>query len=156
MLSACTGHSSTQVPQSMQMSSLTSAFSLTLIASTGHADAQAAQPVHVALSTFTAIMVLPRCTPDTGFPIYLFPLGNNPNKRRSGAIIPYVLFWFILFHLLVRSSPTQREKQVHEPKLKSKKDKEIKERDNNRPRHKPVRKSNRSKKRDEHPNQNQQ
>jgi len=28
-----------------------------LIASTGHAEAQAAQPVHVALSTFTAIMV---------------------------------------------------------------------------------------------------
>lgn len=95
MLSACTGHSSTQVPQSMQMSSLTSAFSVTLIASTGHADAQAAQPVHVALSTFTAIMVLPRCTPDTGFPIYLLPLGNNQNKRRSDAIIPYI---FILVY----------------------------------------------------------
>jgi hypothetical protein len=95
MLSACTGHSSTQVPQSMQMSSLTSAFSVTLIASTGHADTQAAQPVHVALSTFTAIMVLPRCTPDTGFPIYLFPLGNNLNKRRSGTIIPYI---FILVY----------------------------------------------------------
>jgi hypothetical protein len=95
MLSACTGHSSTQVPQSIQVSSLTSAFSVTFIASTGHADAQAAQPVHVALSTFTAIMVLPRCTPDTGFPIYLFPSGNNQNKRRSGTIIPYI---FILVY----------------------------------------------------------
>jgi hypothetical protein len=100
MLSACTGHSSTQVPQSMQVSSLTSAFSVTLIASTGHADAQAAQPVHVALSTFTAIMVLPRCTPDTGFPIYLLPLGNNQNKRRSGAIILYI---FILVYTVPSS-----------------------------------------------------
>jgi hypothetical protein len=62
----------------MQVSSLTSAFSVTLIASTGHADAQAAQPVHVALSTFTTIMVLPRCTPDASFPIYPLPLRNNP------------------------------------------------------------------------------
>ena len=56
MLSALTGHSSTQVPQSMQMSSLTSALSFTFIASTGQADSQAAQPVQIALSTFTAIM----------------------------------------------------------------------------------------------------
>jgi ribonuclease BN (tRNA processing enzyme) len=65
----------------MQVSSLTSAFSVTLIASTGHADAQAAQPVHVALSTFTAIMVT-SLHPDTGFPIYLFPLRKNTNRRR--------------------------------------------------------------------------
>jgi hypothetical protein len=65
----------------MQVSSLTSAFSVTLIASTGHADAQAAQPVHVALSTFTAIIVLPRCTPDTRIPIYPLPLENKLNLR---------------------------------------------------------------------------
>lgn len=55
------------------MSALTSAFSETLIASIGHADAHVAQPVHVGLSTFTAIMVLPRCTLDAGFHIYPLP-----------------------------------------------------------------------------------
>jgi hypothetical protein len=77
MLRACTGHSSTQVPQSIQVSALTSAFSVTLIASTGHADSQAAQPVHFSLSTFTAIIVLPRCTPDEDFPIYVLPSRKN-------------------------------------------------------------------------------
>lgn len=136
----------------MQVSSLTSAFSVTiLIASTGHADTQAAQPVHVALSTFTTIMVLPRCTPDASFPIYLLPLGNDPEKSKIAAIICLNLFWFVLFYFLVRSFPTQREKQVHDTQLKSKNNKEIHKRDHNRSWDKPVRKGNGSKERDEHP-----
>jgi hypothetical protein len=78
MLRACTGHSSTQVPQSIQVSALTSAFSVTLIASTGHADSQAAQLVHFSLSTLTVIIVLLRCTPEEGFPIYVLPSRKKP------------------------------------------------------------------------------
>jgi hypothetical protein len=144
------------VPQSMQVFSSTSAFSLTLIASTGHADAQAAQPVHVALSTFTAITVLPRCTPDTGFPIYLLPLEKKRNTSKIITIIPCILFWFILLHLLFRSSSAKSKIQVHEHKFKDKNDKEIQKRDHNRSWYKPVRKGNRPKEWDEHPNQNQQ
>ena len=52
---AFSGHSSTQVPQSTQVSASMFAFSFILIASTGHTSAQLPQPVHFSISTFAAI-----------------------------------------------------------------------------------------------------
>jgi len=52
---ACSGHSSTQVPQSTQASASTFAFSCTVIASTGHISAQVPHPVHFAVSMVIAI-----------------------------------------------------------------------------------------------------
>ena len=55
---ACSGHSSTQVPQSTHVSALTCAVSFTVIASTGHISAQVPQPVHFAISMVIAISVV--------------------------------------------------------------------------------------------------
>jgi hypothetical protein len=52
---AFSGHSSTQVPQSTQVSASILAFSFTVIASTGHTSAQFPHPVHFSSSTFAAI-----------------------------------------------------------------------------------------------------
>ncbi len=53
---ASTGHSSTQVPQSIQVSASTVATSSTDIASMGQTSAHDPQPVHVSLSIVTAIL----------------------------------------------------------------------------------------------------
>lgn len=140
----------------MQVSSLTSAFSVTLIASTGHADAQAAQPVQVALSTFTTIMVLPRWTLILVFLFIFSPWKLSWKKGEYPPVPSSLLFWFILFQFFVRPSPTKCKIQIHDPKLKTKKNKEIQERDRNLPGHKPIRQRDWSEERDEHPNQNQQ
>ncbi len=52
---ASTGHSSTQVPQSMHVSSSTTALSSIVIASTGHTSTHAPHAVHFSLSIVTAI-----------------------------------------------------------------------------------------------------
>lgn len=52
---ACTGHSSTQVPQSTQVSGSTFALSSIVIASTGQTSLQLPHPVHFSTSTFAAI-----------------------------------------------------------------------------------------------------
>ncbi len=55
-LIASTGHSSTQVPQSIHVASSISALSFTVIASTGQTSLQAPHAVHFSLSTFATIV----------------------------------------------------------------------------------------------------
>ncbi len=59
MLIASTGHSSTQVPHSVQVSGSTFAVSSTEIASTGHTSAHAPHPVQASSSTFAGIVLPP-------------------------------------------------------------------------------------------------
>ena len=66
---AFAGHSSTHVPQSMQVSALTSALSVTVIASTGHAVAHAPHPVHRLLFTTAAIGLLNLRAGENAYPI---------------------------------------------------------------------------------------
>jgi len=66
------------------------------------------------------------------------------------------LFWFILFHLLIRSFSTQSKIKIYEPKFKSKNDKKIQKSDKNCFRYKSIGKRYWSKERNEHTNQYQQ
>jgi hypothetical protein len=59
MLIASSGQASTHTPQSMQVSSLTTAFSSAIeIASLGHSDTHVSQPVHFSVSTLAGIYIV--------------------------------------------------------------------------------------------------
>lgn len=154
----------------MQVSSLTSAFSTTLIASTGHTDSQAAQPVHVALSTFTAIIVYlvaplkrvflfifyrlyPKKYSFRKYRVYVF---WESHTFQSHSLPSIFLFWFILLHLFIRSLIIQSKIKINKTKFKCKDDEKIKEGEAYFFNLEPVWKSDRSKERNEHTNQYQQ
>ena len=94
--------------------------------------------------------------PDTSNPIYLLPLKNKEKGDEKQRYRKKLSFWFVLPHLLVRSSSTKREIQVHDTKLKTKNHKKIQKRDSNLTRNKTIRQRYRPKERDEHPDQYQQ
>ena len=112
--------------------------------------------------------VLPRRTPDTGIPIYLLPLRamkkiylwsiSDRRKFHLDTFFIYIfetlvlLFWFICFHLLVRSSSTKGKIQINKSKFKPKKYKEIQKSNQDCFWFKPIGKYNRPKEWDKHPN----